>query len=381
MARYLGRGNGSDGVLTISSATTSSPIDSSCSGTSGATSLTATNVSFASGQRIFIHQSRGTGVGAYEENQIVSYVAGTITLLYPLENTYTDSGSSQAQVLVMPQYSGVTISDTYSAKSWTGDVGGILPILCNGIVNVTGTLNVSGIAGARVTSSSFSGGGAGIGYNGGNTKNVASSYTAYQGEGTTGASTMSTSANGTGGGGASTVDGTAGGGGGGHATSGSAGLTDGASPGGGGGTTVGAAELTTLFFGGGGGGGARDFNADSGAGGGGGGILYISAKELTGTGTITVKGGDGGDANNGGGGGAGAGGSLLIKVTKANLTSLTVTAAGGTGGDSLEKGGTGGNGGVGRIRIESCSLTGTTTPTASSQVGGYSYCGGSAFLL
>jgi hypothetical protein len=65
-------GDGSDGVLTISSNTSEAPTDSSCSGSSGATSLSATNASFAADQIILIHQSRGTGVGQWELNVISS---------------------------------------------------------------------------------------------------------------------------------------------------------------------------------------------------------------------------------------------------------------------------------------------------------------------
>ena len=56
-------GDGSDGALTISSNTTESPIDASCTGTTGTKTLNALNASFAANQIIYIHQSRGTGVG------------------------------------------------------------------------------------------------------------------------------------------------------------------------------------------------------------------------------------------------------------------------------------------------------------------------------
>ena len=47
-------GDGSDGALTISSDTTDAPIDSACTGTKGATTLSATNTSFASGQKFLL---------------------------------------------------------------------------------------------------------------------------------------------------------------------------------------------------------------------------------------------------------------------------------------------------------------------------------------
>ena len=140
MSQYLAPvfGTGEDGVLTISSNTTDSPIDSSCSGTSGTTSLSATNASFEAGQLILIHQSRGTGVGQWELNKISSYVAGTITTVLSLSYTYTDSGASQAQVLVVKQYSGITINSgkTLTAKAWDGNIGGILAYFCSGATTI-----------------------------------------------------------------------------------------------------------------------------------------------------------------------------------------------------------------------------------------------------
>ncbi|MEM3335472.1 MAG: hypothetical protein QXY47_05520, partial [Thermoplasmata archaeon] len=104
-----GFGSGSDGDISINTST-DNPIDSTCSGTIGTTSLTATNSLFAPGQIILIHQTRGTGAGNWELNRIASYTAGTITLLHPLQNTYTTSGASVAQVLVMKQYNNFTIN-------------------------------------------------------------------------------------------------------------------------------------------------------------------------------------------------------------------------------------------------------------------------------
>jgi len=89
-------GDGSDGDLTISSNTTWSPTQASCSGSSGTTSLSATE-SFSAGDILFIHQTRGTGAGNWELNKVSSYTAGTITTAYDLMNTYTDSGDSQAK--------------------------------------------------------------------------------------------------------------------------------------------------------------------------------------------------------------------------------------------------------------------------------------------
>ncbi len=134
VAAYFG--DGSDGAITISVNTTDTPIDSACTGTVSTYTLSATNASFAALQFVFIHQSQGTGAGNWQKNQIQSYTAGTITLVNALNATY----SSGAQVLVMKQYSSVTVNNaiTWTAKAWTGTVGGILAFLCNGTVTVTG---------------------------------------------------------------------------------------------------------------------------------------------------------------------------------------------------------------------------------------------------
>jgi hypothetical protein len=66
-------------LKTVSVNTTETMIDSACTGTSAATSLTATNVSFAQGQVILIHQTQGTGAGTWMRNTIQGYTAGTIT--------------------------------------------------------------------------------------------------------------------------------------------------------------------------------------------------------------------------------------------------------------------------------------------------------------
>ena len=152
-------GDGSDGALSISADTTEAPIDSACTGSKDATALTATNASFAAGQIVLIHQTRGTGAGQKEEKIISAYTAGTITLTKPLTYAYV----SGAQVRVLKQYSSVTIDSTktYTAKAWNGIVGGILAWMCNGATTITGTASVAGNAG-----NAGSGGGGGGGHTG-----------------------------------------------------------------------------------------------------------------------------------------------------------------------------------------------------------------------
>jgi hypothetical protein len=114
---------------------------------------------------------------------------------------------------------------------------------------------------------------------------------------------------------------------------------------------LGAATLVIGGAGGGGGGGGGVANS-GGGGGGGAGVLVISAKNLTGSGSITAIGGNGGNAagTNGGGGGAGGGGVVvLISENDTTATSLTVSVAAGAVGSGNGTGASGNPGSVGRI--------------------------------
>lgn len=357
-------GDGSDGSLTVSSNTTQAPTDSACTGTSGATTLSATNASFAAGQKILIHQTRGTNAGQKQVNTIASYTSGTITLDTALNATYT----SGAQVIVLKQYTDVTVNSgiTWTAKAWTGSVGGILCFLATGTVTNNGTITAS----AR-------------GFVGGTGDTSGSANTAKaSGEGTGGASASQSTANGNGGGGginpSQGVNDGVGGSGGGHSDAG----TNGQRPAWGnqnpnisyGGNASGSADLTTLTMGGGGGAGGAAYwpspAASGGTGGTGGGIVYITGVTVTNNGSITSDGsagsaGSGGaQATTGGGGGGGAGGSVLIRAQTATLGTSLITVAGAAGGSSANPNGTGGAGATGRINIDYyTSYTGTSSPT------------------
>lgn len=356
-------GDGTNGALTISSNTTQAPTDASCSGTSGTNSLSATNVSFATGQEILIIQMRGTGAGTKQRTKIASYSTGTITTEDNLNFSYNSTGSNKAQVIVLPRYTNVTVNSgvTWTAKAWDGTVGGVLAFLANGTVTINGTISADGkgFIGGTATSPS--------GTDGVNNEGKT-------GEGTTGASiSQQNTSNGNGGGGGYQAGGSAGGGGGGgHATTG----TDGgrSSNGGDGGTTAGTADLTTIVMGGGGGSGGTDWpvsSATSGAGGNGGGIVAFYGSTLTinsTTGLITANGATGGNASGGsglsGGGGGGAGGSVAMFFQTGTLNTNRITVSGGSGGNELSTGGNGGAGSVGRIHASYLtSVSGSTSPT------------------
>lgn len=351
-------GDGIDGAY--SSATIPTVVSRSCSGSADGTTLTLGSSGFSNGDVILIHQTRGTGAGQWEINRVSSGGGSTsITTQAPLKYTYTDSGSSQAQVVKVFRYTTVTAqSGTWDVVDWDGDKGGLLAFASKISTTVTGTINAND-AGFR--------GGAGAGGAG------QSNVTAYCGEGSSGASAQQTGANGSGGGGSrepSPGDGQyASGGGGGNGASGSTGENNGATAGTGGSST-GSSDLTSFFFGGGGGGMAvsdsGNNNAQQGNGGDGGGGVVIFSKTITITGGITSTGAQGvttiiSPSTTVGSGAAGAGGSIMIACQTATLGSGLIVA---TGGSQKSQGIDGGAGGTGRIAIHhSGTITGTSSPT------------------
>jgi hypothetical protein len=370
MGKFLGFGNGQDGDLVISGNVTESPIDSSCSGTAGTRTLTVgAGLTFAAGQIVLIHQSQGAAAGIWEVAKVESYAGTTLTLESNLDNSYTDSGSDQAQVRVLKQYKSVTINlgCEYGAKAWDGNVGGIIGWLCSGRTNVIGTLSAKG---NNAPDAPPNNGVSGVGFSGGST--TVNTF-GQSGEGTSGIPVEQSSANGNGGGGGGAGGG---GGGGGNGAAGSVGT--GGTPGAGG-LQVGLANLTNMVFGG--GGGSQRSGNSGGGGAGGGGIICIMSQLVTVTGTIIASGGNAGTTGGtSAGGGGGGGGSILIKTQTATLGSSLITAPGGTGGIGSGGSGNGGNGGVGRIRVESCDHTGTTSPAASESLGGQAWCSTGGFI-
>ncbi|MFA5014021.1 MAG: hypothetical protein WC549_00575 [Actinomycetota bacterium] len=351
-------GSGKNGVLNVTTDTSINTY-SSCSGSSGSTSLTVTTTGgFQAGDLIKIHKSRGnttTTCGANEFNRIVSVGSGSFTLLLPLANAYQDSGADQSQVIRIPEYSQANIaSSVYPSDSWasTHNTGGIVILFCNGVTNIEAS------GGIQVSTYGFAGG-----------PQVDNNNQGWQGEGTGGAGIQgSASANGSGaGGGVNANDSGAGGG---NATVGeSAGARVG-------GAASGSTDLATMTFGGGGGSSDNHTGVNGGCwGGNGGGIIIIYSRILTVAGYIAANGQDGGTRADIPGGG-GAGGSILIVSQQATLGSGLVTANKGNKGNTLA-----GDGAAGRIRVEACSISGTTSPSASIIEGGQSYCGSLASII
>lgn len=384
--QFLGFGDGRNGYLHITSDTTESPIDSSFSGSAGATSATiATGLSISQGDVVKVWKTRGittTTIGTWELLQVDSYNSGTgsITFTTPLVNSYQDSGADQSQLRVVPQYTGIKIDSgvTYTCKSWNGDTGADFAAMVSGNVEINGTLQLSGADG---TCSTPGVGATTGGFRGGNARQGSNNLVAYCGEGSEGDRTTQTSNRGTGGGAASSgpPNGNASAAGGGHASAGQNGIRkEGNGILGTGGTTSGLADLTIMTLGGAGGGASTDNTGATGGGGSTGCCAWIfCAGRIFGTGSILSNGGDGGNGDYGSGGGA-TGGSIFCKCMELDLTSLTITALAGQGGEYPQAGGTaaGGDSSEGRLRFETCKITGTGTvsPTASTQEGGFSFC-------
>lgn len=364
MSQFIGFGDGHDGDASISG---DPNTRTSCSGSSGATTLTVASTSgFQVGDMVLIHQSRGAGAGNWELNKITNIGSGELTLSNPLANNYTDSGASQAQCILVPQYKNLTITGG-SPANWNGNTGGIYVVMSNSKVTISGNITADG----------GDNGATGAGFKGGQTI----TGPAYCGEGTAADTSIKTSANGNGGGGGDRASGSAAGGaGGGNGEAGDNGVAGG--PGtdpGDGGNTSGSADLTTMDLGGGGGGASPANGETRYSAGGGGGIVVIIAKEIEITGSISADGGTSNDVvgNTAAGSGGGAGGSILIKAETADIGTDKITATGGVGGKATGlSDADGGDGGDGRIRVEACSLAGSTnSPSASEVEGGHDWCG------
>lgn len=350
MAQWLDRvkfGNGKNGSPAVSGTINTY---ATCTGTATQSVLT-TALSASDGDVIMIHQSQGTGAGQWEINVVSSDAGATLNLYYPLAYTY----ATGAQAVLVPQYTGGTLSGAVTCTAWAGSSGGIIALMSSGDLTISGSLSAH--------TSGFVGGAGG-----------ANAANGKRGEGINGAAgTDSQAASGNAaGGGLYGTDGrwAGGGGGGGNGAAGSDGATNAGNTKGTGGAAAGVAGLTTMVFGGGGGGGGGGTGGNTGTGGNGGtggGIIVVIAKTLVYSGTLSNYGSGGANGSGGrrGGGGGGGGGSVLIKSQIATLGSALLNAAAGSGGTGESAGTTGGGaGGTGRIHLDyKTSYTGTTTPT------------------
>ena len=297
------------------------------------------------GLLVLLHQSRQAPdaeppVGSWALRVVLAVDGSTVTLDEPLEAPFrtTEDGSAIAQLVEVPQYTRVVVSNgsVLRARPWDGSTGGLLAF--------TATEGVEVAEGGTITADAS-------GYRAGGGRN-------QRGEGQSGGPLAGGSGpNGVGGGVVSYTyiwSTTYLGGGGGHDAPGSS--TEAminssryVAPGGQAYPPV----TGRLWFGGGGAGAGTSFAGQSYPGGNGGGILWMATPMLQVGGTVTARGGSVGYAN----AGSGAGGTIWIR-TEGDLAlgADQIDAMGGAGGAA---------GGFGRIVVEGAdALSGRSRPPA-----------------
>ncbi|MGI4886040.1 MAG: Ig-like domain-containing protein [Janthinobacterium lividum] len=327
---------------------------------------------------------------------------GTLVLDRVLANTYDNldyddasnpTGQRRFQVVRVPQYSALAVTDSVAGAPWNGTAGGVLAL------DVAGQTTFGSNARLTMTGRGFRGGGgrqyAGVGtgapaYGNADFRQLSSATATgtggAKGEGTAGAPAYLYDATGgalvdagqegyrdgsngrgapgnAGGGGTdeSPSDNSRNTGGGGGANGGQGGFggygysytgntTDNAQG-------IGGAAFSTspgrLALGGGGGAGSANNGGLASSGAAGGGLVLLRTGAVAGTGQVLANGLNAPTAGNDGGGGGGAGGAVLLLAADASsLGALTVSAAGGRGGDANTDGaahGPGGGGGGGAV--------------------------------
>lgn len=335
-----------------------------------------------------------SNAGNYEFATICGFYNDTILLKADFVNSYDVAGLMQ--VVKIPSYTNVTITDSLKAQAWdaTTGKGGVLALEASGTVTLNSGITASG-----------------AGFNGGvynNFGGTCSSFFpatafyydyvadgfgsgAYKGEGIADYVTAKhygkgKQANGGGGGNNHNAGGAGGGnygsgGNGGNQT----GLSCNGTNAGSGGASLSSYGYTTInnkiFMGG--GGGAGHANNDQGVGGGnGGGIVIISCNTLDAGGhTIEANGMQPFNQNNlpgiyeangDGGGGGGAGGIVIIDATTVT-NNITAEAKGGVGNNSgfqTQCTGPGGGGGGGVVWLSSNSIPGNVTASVNGGANG-----------
>ena len=389
-------GDGSDGSLSVSSANTIVNNYTYLTGNSSAGSTTLavnSSTAFAVGDEVLIIQMQNASNGSagnYEFAVVGSISGNNLSLTAGLNKSYfsgtfNSTNSTATQVVRVPQYTSVNVSSGASiiSSAWNGWTGGIVVFRATGVVNITGSVNVTGqgfrggICGgispgaddgtcnngidgfsgesysgtgfsAHTATNNFGGGSGGLGYGGTHGGTI---------QGGAGGSYGSLGTNGTGDSGVSTR-----------------------------GITYGNANLSILYLGSGGGvaGGYTGADHLGGKGGAGGGIVIVTANNIYVTGSINVSGRGGYLSNNnvggnGASGGGGAGGSIFLATTDLTLGTNLSSAMGGITTQSAQCGSArcAGNGGNGRIALNFSILSGTTSPanantSSSSILGGAS---------
>ena len=372
-------GNGNQGALTVSGTTS---VDATRSAVFGAIGVVGSNSiqvasasGFAIGNEVLIismqdsTKSNLNVTGRYEFRIISGISSNTLTFTQPLVNTYLVNAATKHQVILVPNYSNVTVNNggLLTCSNWDGTTGGVLCFRANGnlTVNSGGIISASakgyrGLSHAALWRNKDGAQGEGIygqGFIGGNSNGSNGYWNLPNGNG--------------GGGGTGTGD-AAGGGGGSYGSLGTDGVNSGSHLKGLKGDIIGDVGVTRLYLGGAGGEGGGDEDGGSpGKGGNGGGIIYISALSITNNGNIYSNGENGGNGSNAGGGSGsgmgggagGAGGTIELGLNTFSGAGNSIAVSGGALGTG-NGGGNGGAGGNGRIRFDMTSAPPVTSPIA-----------------
>lgn len=296
--------------------------------------------------------------GNYEIIHIVDIIGNTVYYEFQLLNQYDLGG--KVQLITIPQYTDVTITDTLTAAPWNGTIGGVLIFEASGSVQLNEVIDVSG-----------------KGFRGGDTNDyyqachvtdyfldAATEQAGGKGEGIAeiiAGKELGRGAQANGGGGGNSHN--AGGGGGGNAAQGGYGGYEYNGPtcnnnmntntrGEGGKGLIYGNPMQKIFLGG-GGGASHQNNYEASNGANGGGIIIIKASSINNNNQKIIA--NGITAENGmwdGGGGGGAGGAVLLDVQNFGAP-IDIEAKGGNGGnvdfEHYSCWGPGGGGGGGAI--------------------------------
>ncbi|MEM4245501.1 MAG: LamG domain-containing protein, partial [Candidatus Nanoarchaeia archaeon] len=383
-------GDGSDGVVTISSTETviNEYTHLEQNATAGDTILIVNDTTgFSNGDEILIVQMQGntttTEPGTYEFIRNITVDNGTqISFPTGLLNEYSTgvfnnnvTANYVTQIISVPNYENLTITGSVTAPSWNGYEGGIV------VFKVNDTLTIQEGASINVSARGFRGG------LNGTSGFLTGGYKSDPGESIMGLGVPDSQQPNYGGGGAGKLDpaggtgGAGGGGGGSYGGKGTDGETILGGTGGKAGNIIGREDSQLLMLGSGGGGGAEGDAGNmagmySGRGGNGSGAVYIIGKNIIVNGVIEANGESGYNGSGpvgfipwyGAGGGGGSGGLIYLKAENLFLddttTDSTLIAEGANGGYSVSNGteigmgGDGGNGSYGRIRLDYLTLNG-----------------------
>jgi hypothetical protein len=122
---YVKFGNGHDGSPAVSGTINSY---AAVTGTAGSTTVT-TALSVAVGDLVLLQQSQhASNAGKWELVYVVATGSGSFTAAEALDNTY----ATAAQAVLVPQYTGGTLSGAVTGTAWNGSVGGIIALMANG---------------------------------------------------------------------------------------------------------------------------------------------------------------------------------------------------------------------------------------------------------